>query len=414
MPKLLLTPKGINALPVPASGRVDYHDTVQDGLALRLTSTGARSWSARYYLAGRQRRLTLGGYPDLSLADARVRAKDARQAAADGKDRAAVKREQRATKTFSEVGEDFIKAWAQPRKKSWKEDARRLKGRVLAPWGPRLITSIARADVRELLAGVAASKPVEANHLLALVRKVFNWCLNEDLVTANPAAKMPKPGVEHARDRVLSDDEIRAVWSALGGLPAGVAGQFKVQLLTACRFGEVAAMKWQDLDLETGWWTQPAATTKNRMAHTVWLAEPVRVILRAQRAAMPEDAIYVFEGARTKKARHFALFGGRAKKGGPATLRAANGRPVMDVRPHDLRRTAVTRLSGAGVARPTIKALLNHLDKGVTAIYDRASHDEAKRAALDTWAAMLTDILKPPAPVAGASNVRAFRRRGAV
>ena len=413
VPRLLLTPKGIPGLRVPSAGRVDYHDTVQDGLTLRVTHTRARSWSVRYYFAGRQERLTLGAYPDLKLADARARAKDARQDAADGKSRAAVKREQRTTPTFGDVADDFITRWAKPRKRTWRDDARRLQGPVLKPWRARLITEIARADVRELLAGVAPTKPVEANHLLALVRKMFNWCLNEDLVTMNPCAKMPKPGVEHARDRVLADDEIRAVWAALSGLPAGVAAQYQIQLLTATRFGEVSAMRWADVDLTGGWWTIPASGSKNRLAHRVPLSAPALDILKAQRATAPAGAAFVFAGARARGIRHFALFGGTATRGGPKILRGANGTPIADLRPHDLRRTVVTRLSAAGVMRPTIKAILNHVDRGVTAIYDRASHDAPKRDALDQWAVMLQAILHPTAPAATGSNVRAFRRAAA-
>jgi integrase len=410
MPKRLLMPKGIANLPVPATGRIDYNDTVQDGLSLRVTSHGARSWAVRYYLAGRQRRATLGTYPDLGLADARKRAHDARQDAHDGKDRATVKREQRTIPTFEKVSEDYITKWAEPRKTSWKDDARRLRGRALKPWGSRLITEITRADVRELLAGVAASAPIEANRLLALIRKLFNWAINEELVSVNPCAAMPRPSVEHARDRVLSDDEVRAAWSALGALPAGVAGQFKLQLLTAVRFGEVESMRWADVDLAAGWWSIPATTTKNKIGHRVALSKPALAILQAQRAAVPKGAAFVFEGSRAKRLRHFALFGGQAKKGGPVTLRGADGKPIANLRPHDLRRTVVTRLASAGVIRPTIKALLNHVDPGVTAVYDRSSHDEAKRAALDQWATMLESILQPPAPAASGSNVRAFRR----
>ena len=410
MPRLTLTPKGIGGLRVPVAGRVDYHDLLQDGLALRVTSHGARSWSVRYYIAGRQERLTLGAYPDLSLADARARAKEARQDAADGKSRAVVKRDSRTTKTFGDVAEDFIAKWAKPRKRTWRDDARRLRGPVLKPWRGRLITEIARRDVRELLASVGATKPVEANHLLALVRKVFNWAINEEHVTANPCAMMPKPGAEHARDRVLSDDEIRAVWSALSTLPAGVAAQYHLQLLTAARFGEVSAMRWADVDLAGAWWTVPASGSKNRLAHRVPLSKPALEILKGQRATVPADAAFVFAGHRDNDVRAFALYGGTAKRGGPKTLRGADGTPIANIRPHDLRRTAATRLSAAGVGRPTIKALLNHVDPGVTAIYDRASHDVPKREALDKWAVMLAGILTPPAPAVTGSNVRAFRR----
>lgn len=409
MPTLQLEAKGIARLAVPTTGRIDYHDTVQDGLSLRVTSHGARSWSVRYYLAGRQRRATLGAYPGLSLADARERAHRTRREAQDGIDRATSKRTARTVPTFETVAADFVAKWSKPRKRTWRDDERRLQGRVLKPWRARLITSIVRADVREVLAGVAASTPVEANHLLALIRKLFNWAINEDLVTTNPCAMMPKPGVEHARDRVLSDDEIRAVWSALGGLPDGVAAQFRLQLLTACRFGEVESMAWADVDGD--WWTIPAAGSKNKLTQRVPLSAPARAIVDAQRRAVPKDAIFVFAGSRKRKARNFALFGGRSTSGGPAALRGANGQPITNIRPHDLRRTAVTRLSSAGVARPTIKALLNHIDSGVTAIYDRASHDTAKRAALDQWALILESILHPPAPAAATgSNVRPFRR----
>jgi integrase len=228
-----------------------------------------------------------------------------------------------------------------------------------------------------------------ANRVLALVRKILNFGLDREWVEANVAAKMARSAAEPSRTRALTADEIRRVWAWLERdvksddeqadrlAPLNQAA-LKLRLITAQRGGEVVNMRWADVDLDTGWWTIPAEHAKNKLPHRVPLSPLARGILKPLRKNAGADATYVFAGIRGTNHRHGAL----------------KGISVEDLRPHDFRRTAASLMAGSGIPRLTIAKILNHVDRSVTAIYDRHSYDAEKRAALDWWGRRLTAIIK--------------------
>lgn len=150
-------------------------------------------------------------------------------------------------------------------------------------------------------------------------------------------------------------------------------------------------MKWADVDLEAGWWTIPAADTKNGEPHRVPLVERVKTIIKAQQTddtsddESDESPEFVFVG-------RGASLRDRAKKA-PAAIAKALG---LDFRGHDLRRTAATRIAVAGIPRDHIAKVLNHVDGGAraTRVYDRHSYDAEKRMALEAWDRALTAVLE--------------------
>jgi integrase len=222
-----------------------------------------------------------------------------------------------------------------------------------------------------------AGAPIVANRVAALLSKMFAFALDRDLVQASPAVRIPRPGQEHPRDRVLTEDELRTLWQAFEALEAPMAAFFRLRLLTAQRGGEVAAMRRQDVDLDTGWWTIPAASSKNKLAHRVPLNGPALAILEALLAMAKKDEEFVLTGARGKRQQAEAA----------ATFR------VKDFRGHDLRRTVASLMASGGVPRLTIGKILNHVERGVTKVYDRHSYDSEKRAALNWWDLKLQAIL---------------------
>ena len=364
-----------------------WHDAVERGLELRIrpaSKSGAKSWSVRYRVHGRQRRWKLGDYPKLSLADAREAARARLRDVALGVDphaqREAAIRQREADErrvTFGTLAQTYIDKHARPRKRSWKVDRRYLEIECKT-WKARLAAEITRRDVRELIGTIAARPaPIVANRVLEVVRKVFNFAIDQECIETNPAARCEKVGVEHQRDRALSDDEIRQFWTALDSQPAALAAGLRLRLLTAQRGGEVCDMRWCDLDLDGGWWTIPAERTKNGLVHRVPLSAPALAIIKAL-------------AVEQQKARSYVLAGARGVRQRGAAARAAG---LPDFHGHDLRRTAATRMGSLGVARFIIARVLNHADSGVTAIYDRATYDPEKRAALDMWAAALDAIL---------------------
>src|SRR5436190_14930202 len=214
---------------VPVAGtQIDYHDDKVAGLALRVSPTGAKSWTVLYRHRGRSRRLTLGSATVISLATARERAREVLREASHGGDPAAVKQHGRQAATMSDLADLYLEKHAKLKKRSWRADKNLLDNKILPRWRNRAIVDIARNDVLLLVEAVAeAGAPIVANRVAALCSKLFNFALDRDLVTANPAVRIPRPGQERQRDRVLSEDDLRALWRAFESLPAPMAAFYK-------------------------------------------------------------------------------------------------------------------------------------------------------------------------------------------
>lgn len=224
-----------------------------------------------------------------------------------------------------------------------------------------------------------------ANRTLALVRKMLNFAIECEWLDANPAALIPKPGTERARDRVLTSDELRAFWAATDEEPTAIRAWLRLRLLTAQRGGEVIRMRWSDVDLVSKWWTVPATVVKNNLAHRVPLNPPAVTILRELKAGAKADAVWVCASS---------LLDTPAIHDAKKAVARVRRRIGFDFRGHDLRRTAASLMTSAGVPRLVVAKILNHVETDATAVYDRHSYDAEKRAALDLWARQLQRILR--------------------
>lgn len=373
-------------------------DALIAGLAVRVALDGSKTWSLRYRIGRRMRRLTLGDYTEVSLAEARKRGKDARKLVSAGIDPAEVKQERRDADTVADFATIYIEQHAK-KKKSWKSVQSRLDNDVLPKWKHKLMQDITRRDVRELIDEIAKRPaPISANRVRALLSKFFNVAIERDVVEMNPVTGTARPGVEQRRDRVLTHDEIRTFWTACDALPAEMAAGWKLRLLTAQRAGEVHDLAWAELDLESGWWTIPAERSKNGLSHRVPLSAPALAILTDLRAKAdahlkaqkkPTPSPFVLRNAR----------GARQQSEAAATF------DIKNFRGHDLRRTAASLMTGSGTSRLVVSKILNHAEPGVTSVYDRHSYDGEKKIALDAWARTLTAILEQKS-----ADVLAFAR----
>ena len=291
---------------------------------------------------------------------------------------------------FAEVARAYLERHAKPRKRSWREDARILARDVLPRWGARCARSITAREVRELLdAIVDRGAPIQANRTFAVVRRIFNWAAAPDRAfvpqSHNPCRGLERPAPERQRERVLNDRELRAVWRALEGEGGQVAGLFQLYLLTAQRDGELRTMAWADVDLDAGWWIVPGERSKNGHAHRVPLSALAVGVLRA--LPRTRASRWVFPTPRQSATGHRARIYKAVHR-----LRRASG--VTDFTPHDLRRTAASGMTSMGIPRLTVAKLLNHAERGVTAVYDRYGYDREKREALEAWATRLETIVR--------------------
>jgi hypothetical protein len=250
--------------------RQEIPDSLCTGLYLTVQPTGKKGWQVRYRHGGVHRRMTLGGYPVLSLADARHRAREALAAATEGRDPAGEVKEAKAPKPpkpdddrdqFQNVVDLFLKRHASHNRRGG-DVAAMFKREVLVAWGERKIYDISKRDVIAVLdAIVNRGSPITANRLRAHLNTLFNWAKGRDILQANPLDGIKPPAPEKPRDRVLNDDEIKLFWQACDRMGQPFGPLFKLMLLTGQRRGEVGGLTEREIRGEE--WTLPAARSKN-------------------------------------------------------------------------------------------------------------------------------------------------------
>ena len=395
-----------HAKPATAGTRRTLWDSVVPGLALRITDKGARSWVVMRRIKGEKLpvRRKLGEYPGMSLAAARTEARGWVADMAKGIDRRAIEIAQaeaaarERTDTVAAIVAEFIERHAKKHTRSWAETERIFNVYVLPRWRDRPLTEIGRVDVVKLLDGIEdGNGPVMADRVLAAVRKMFNWAAARDDRLVVPIVKgmaRTKPKLR-ARARVLSDAEIRALWAATAATrPAAFGPLVRCLLLTAQRREEVAQMKRAELAGET--WTIPAERYKTGIANVVPLTAAARAIVDEQ--PVIGKAGFVFTTTGTAPVSGYS----KAKRDLDARMLAELRRedPAAELLPwvlHDLRRTARSLMSRAGVRPDIAERVLGHVIAGVAGTYDRHAYLPEKADALDKLAALVDRIVNPPA-----------------
>ena len=346
---------------------------------VRVSAQGRKSFVVMYRARDRLRRMTLGAYPALKLADARDRAKQIVGDVARGKDPARAKQDHRKAETFAGLADLFIARHASQRaERTRREYKRQLDHDLLPSWGRRKAADITKADVIDVLDHIAYDRGsvIQANRTRALIHKIFAFAMTRDILQANPCSGLPKPGKERRRERVLTDSEIVTLWQALDHEQEPIASLYRLMLLTAQRPGEVRSIRWPEVDGDL--WTIPPEIVKNRRTHPLPLSP---------------QALGVLANLKPLTGRHEHVFHSPSNRGsGPVQwlsyatrrLREACG---FEFRPHDLRRTATSGMAALGTARVTLAKILNHksAENEVTAIYDRYGRLPEMRRALVAW-----------------------------
>jgi integrase len=360
----------------PRDGEVqtDYFDTQVSGLALRV-SQSYRSWTFHCTLGGKRKRLTFGTYPAISLSAARTRADEAKAAVAEGRDPSLA-----TTETLQHICELYMaREGAKLRTAEWRKSV--LDRHIYPTLGSRPIAEIRRSEIVRLLDRVEeGSGPVMATQTLAVLRKVMNWHATRSDDFSSPIVRgmaRTKPS-ERARERVLSDDELRKVWQASEG--CGVYGSYlRFLLLTAARRSEVAGMTWAEINGDD--WTLPGARNKTKLDLIRPLSRAAQDILEK----LPRAGGFVWSA--NDGSRAISDFGGFKRK-----LDAASG--VKGWRMHDLRRTARSLMSRAGVPSDHAERCLGHVIGGVRGVYDRHEYHREKAQEFEALAALIEQIVE--------------------
>lgn len=268
MPRIKLTHRDIATLEA-GKWLTDFWGASLPGFGLRVHHSGRKTFFVRYSTEeGAKRRLTLGHYPTLSLVDARTQVIGY---LALGEDPQAEKAAERSAETFGELATEYLERHGKVKKRRWREDERILKVDLLPAWRRKKAKNLARRDVSDLLDGIVErGAPIMANRVRALISKIYNFGVGRGIVEHNPCLGVPVPAKARQRDHVLTSEEIRSLWDALDQEHPVMAATIRMRLLTAQRGNEVLAMRWQHIDVE--WWTIPAESAKNGLAHRVPLA----------------------------------------------------------------------------------------------------------------------------------------------
>ncbi len=377
----------------PENHRFEILD--QAGLYIRVAPSGRKSWIFRYLFDGIPRRMQLGVFPAVSLAEAREKHGAAMMDVQRGIDPGAAAKEAKAKKkaqpTFTDLLEEFWEIELK-QKQTGKERRRLIEKDAIPVWKNRKANSITRRDAVLLVDKIRQRAPVGANRFQSVLVRIFNFAAERGIIEASPLVGLRKTP-EKTRSRVLTDDEIRRLWEALDLENTDIdiyrvsKLALKMLLLTGQRPGEVCGMSWDEIDFAEGFWNIPARRMKN--------SEPQRVPLLPMSLEMLEevkiysgDSKFVFRSSHKPEnpiirqsitkalSRHWAEMG-----------------VTEAFTPHDLRRTVRTRLAELGVEDVIAERVLGHKLGGILAIYNRYSYDVEKRQALGLWERRLAEIL---------------------
>jgi integrase len=377
----------------PKNVPYDLREGSGQGFGIRVMPSTHKSWIFIYYFEGKKKRMTLGAYPAISLADARKLHRDAISCLASGKSPAAEQQKARVEAivagTVNELVDEYLEKWAKPRKRSWKEDERILKKDVVPAIGKLKAKNITKRDIILILDRVLdRGSPIAANRTLAVVRRMFNFAVERDIIEITPCYGVKLPSKENRKDRVLSMEEIKSFWHGLenASMLEMTKIVLKLQLVTAQRKAEIVKAEWDEFDLKSGWWTIPAAKAKNGNQHRVPLSD-LALDLLSKLKELTGGSKWLFPSPKGNT--HMAP--GAVDHALRKNLdKFENVKPFT---PHDLRRSSASHMTALGVLRLVVSKILNHTESSVTSIYDRHSYDKEKKEAVHIWNKKLQEII---------------------
>lgn len=375
-----LTDRAIAAVkPAPPGKRRLLWDAVVPGLALRVTDTGSKSLVlvVRYPGSRHSAPRSLGTVGAISLAEARDTAREWLAQIRKGIDPVAHATERRA-ETFAAIAASYFVRKAKDHRSRGETEAN-LARLVYPTFGQRPIDSISRSDVVRLLDRVEDENgPVMANTVLGIMGRVFDYHATRSDSFRSPIVKGMNRAGAQARSRVLTDDELRAVWAASGAYAHPFGAMLRFLLLTATRRNE--ALFATRAEIVGAEWTIPAARYKTKIDHVV----PLSQAAQAELPASAGDGFLFSANGRQ-------AVGGHSRH--KAAIDAASG--VAGWTLHDLRRTARSLMSRAGVPSDHAERALGHVIGGVRGVYDRHAYLDEKARAFEALAALVARIVDP-------------------
>ena len=386
-----------DAVPLDDRDYQIFDDQIR-GLAVRINRSGARAFTLDYRSAGRQRRMTLGRWPEWSVTAARERAKELRREIDLGEDPLAQRDECREAPRIDELIERYLREHCAKLAPTNASDQASMMNKLVAPhWGKRLVADITKADVDRLLAKIAQGRarphkekpnnrarklqparptPIRANRVGEALRKMFNLAVEWGMRDDNPASSFYRR-VENARERFLTKEEINRLAAVLDAdEDQRAAGVIRICMLTGARVGEVRQARFEQFNLDLGIWAKPASTTKQRKVHRIPISEDVAALVRQRMLLVPNGNPWLFPGdVPGQPVKEIRRFWRRVQ------VKAG----IEDARIHDLRHTFASLLVSGGASLEMIGKLLGHTQMQTTQRYAHLL-DAPLRAGLDAVA----------------------------
>ena len=358
------------------------------GLYVEVFPTGGIVWRYRYRINGKQEKLTLGKYPDLTLKNARIKRDEAARGAAMGASPAKKKQQDKATvaamTNVADIGDRYFREYLAKHRKDLTMPRRYFDKSVVPAIGSKPVCDVTTEDVRAIIwAKKDEGFDAAAGAIRGLLKRIFDYALGQGMVTVNPVLSMPMRHVHTAtaRDRALSPSELRVFLKA--AMESNIRRQFKLGLqlilLTMVRKSELLLARWEHVDFENAEWHIPAEHSKTGKPHIVYLARQALTLFKdLQLLAGGSELVLPGRGSLTKPFAHNAI--------NTALKTALSGQPIPAFTIHDLRRTASTLLHENGWPSDVVEKALNHTIAGVRGVYNRAEYATQRREMLQFWA----------------------------
>jgi len=388
-----LTARLIKFYPTPEK-RINISDHVVPGLTVRFYKSGKKSFYLRYRRNKKIHDYLIGGYPELSLKEARGEARRLRIKISQGDHPAAEKRRKKNkpdAMTIADLAEAYKAEYLPNKKESTQITYTSRINKIVRKFGKVPIDELSGRDIKVWLRSVSKKHPTSANRLQAILSSMYSHATEPDqgYTTNHPLKGMKKISEERQREPDYSNDDIRSLWEAFEEQAEPLQSLLKMLLLTGQRLGETRRMKWADIDPDRGIWIIPKEETKGGRTHTVPLSKTIIDILENVHV-LTGRSDYVFLSP-MKENEPLAHFAGAVKR-----IRKHEG--LEGFRIHDLRHIAITGMISLGIDMVHVGKTVAHKGLGkeyvITSRYAHYEYLDEKKAALNKWANHLQAVIE--------------------
>jgi len=366
----------INKLPTTQKGLSYYKDTKEKGLSLYITSNKIITFFIRKRINGKDERLLIGNFPEISIENARKQARIIKGKIAQGINPNEEKGELKQEITFGKLFNEFIERYSKKQKITWKYDEREVN-RFLKSWFKRKISTISNQEIRLLHEKIGDENGLyQANRILERIRAIYNKAIEWGYKGNNPTHSIKK-FKEQARDRFIQPDELPRFFKALEIEENYTARDYiYLSLYTGARKGNVLAMKWEEINFTSLEWRIPK--TKNGDSLTIPLSDFATEVLEKRKLENEKLDLQDFQKqwvfpSLTSKSGHLE----EPKKAWKRVLERAK---IKDLRLHDIRRTLGSYQAISGASLQIIGKSLGHKSGQATQIYARMNLDPVRQS----------------------------------